>query len=192
MMCPHKNALGILMALLLVPLAAAGQEFSADTVAFDPAGKPLNGKLYVGHGKVRADSPDGTLMLMDLGAKTARVYDPRYKVYMERPARTTSLILATNDPCQKDPNRKSAMDTGCRVVGQETVNGRATNKIELTMKSGGETGTLHMWLDPKLHIFVRYEMNGKIVSELRNIHEGPQPASLFEPPAGYRNGMLGR
>ena len=180
------------LVLLLFPLAMAAQEFSAETVAFDPAGKPLSGKLYVGHGKVRADSAEGTIMLMDLGAKTARIYDPRYKVYLERPDRTTSLLLVANDPCQKDPDRKSAVDATCRVVGQETVNGRSTNKTELTMTIGGQTQTMHVWFDPKLHILVRYEMNGKIISELRNIQEGPQPASLFEPPTGYRNGLPGR
>ena len=180
------------LVLLLFPVAMAAQEFSAETLAFDPAGKPLSGMLYVGHGKVRVDSPEGTIVLMDLGAKTARVYDPRYKVYLERPDRMTSLMLAANDPCQKESDRKSAMDATCRVVGQETVNGRTTNKTEVTMTSGGQTQTLHLWFDPKLHILVRYAMNGKIMSELRNIQEGPQPASLFEPPAGYRNGLPGR
>jgi hypothetical protein len=191
MMRRNKISLSSLV-LLLFPVALIAQEFSAETVAFDPAGKPLSGKLYVGHGKVRADSSEGTIMLMDLGAKTARVYDPRYKVYLERPDRMTSLMLSANDPCQKDPDRKSAVESTCRVVGQETVNGRTTNKTEVTMTSGGQTQTLHIWFDPKLHILVRYEMNGKIMSELRNIQEGPQPASLFEPPAGYRNGLPGR
>ena len=46
------------------------------------------------------------------------------------------------------------------------------------------------WLDPKLRFPVKWQ--GKDGSgEMRNIQEGPQPASLFEVPAGYTKMDMG-
>ncbi len=75
----------------------------------------------------------------------------------------------------------------CHKVGNETVNGRNTVKYETTNASGD---VKHFWLDPKLRFPVKWDgkNNG---GELRNIQEGPQPASLFEIPAGFTKMDMG-
>ena len=75
----------------------------------------------------------------------------------------------------------------CHKVGSETVNGRNTVKYEGTNASG-ETSSV--WLDSKLRFPVKWQgkNNG---GEMRNIQEGPQPASLFEIPAGYTKMDMG-
>jgi hypothetical protein len=69
----------------------------------------------------------------------------------------------------------------CHKVGNESVNGRSTVEYEGTNAKGD---TSHFWIDPKLRFPVKWQ--GKSTSgELRDIQEGPQPANLFEIPAGY-------
>ena len=41
------------------------------------------------------------------------------------------------------------------------------------------------WYDAELELAVREEFPGGYVSELKNIHVGPQPDNLFVVPAGY-------
>jgi hypothetical protein len=41
-----------------------------------------------------------------------------------------------------------------------------------------------MWIDVKLHFPVKWQ-NAVASGELRNIHEGMQPAELFQIPSGY-------
>jgi hypothetical protein len=76
----------------------------------------------------------------------------------------------------------------CRKVGNDVVNGRAAIKYE-GVSSDGKTGTV--WIDPKLRYMVKWQ-SADSVMELRNIQEGSQPASLFEPPAGYRKFEAGQ
>ena len=75
----------------------------------------------------------------------------------------------------------------CHKVGNETVNGRSTIKYEGT-NAKGEPGSA--WFDSKLRFPVKWEgKNGS--GEMQNIKEGPQPASLFEIPAGYTKMDMG-
>jgi hypothetical protein len=80
----------------------------------------------------------------------------------------------------------------CHKVGHETVNGRETIKYEGT-NSKGETSTV--WLDSKVRFPVKWQGKND-GGELRNIQEGPQPASLFDPPSDYKkmdmSGMMQR
>lgn len=74
-----------------------------------------------------------------------------------------------------------------RLVGEEQVNGRETEKWELIQQTAqGQTYRTVQWYDPVLEMTVREEMPGGYRRELRNIRIGPQPASLFELPEGYR------
>ena len=75
----------------------------------------------------------------------------------------------------------------CHKVGSETVNGRSTVKYEGT-NAKGEAGAA--WFDSKLRFPVKWDgKNGG--GEMQNIQEGPQPASLFDIPAGYTKMDMG-
>jgi hypothetical protein len=67
----------------------------------------------------------------------------------------------------------------CKKVGYELVDGRRTIKYELT--AGRDI--LSMWVDTRLHTLAKRK-NNWTDTELRNVHEGQQPSSLFEIPAG--------
>lgn len=73
-----------------------------------------------------------------------------------------------------------------RMVGKEVVNGRNTEKWELTSHSAnGQSQTSLQWYDPKLNMNVREEQPGGFTRNLTNIRVGKQPDSLFSVPAGY-------
>ncbi len=84
-----------------------------------------------------------------------------------------------------------------RLMGKETLNGRATEKWEITQtrkqmqprhsgqQQSPQTTRSVQWYDPQLDLAIREEYPGGYVRELTKIQVGPQPASLFELPPGY-------
>jgi hypothetical protein len=85
-----------------------------------------------------------------------------------------------NDACGEWRKVARTRSGKCSKIGGETIEGRDTVKYANVSK--GET--TYVWLDTKLHFPVKWR--GPVSSsELRNIHEAPQPAELFEIPAGY-------
>lgn len=76
--------------------------------------------------------------------------------------------------------------TEMRMLSMETVNGRQTEKWEMTASNpNGQTLRSLQWYDPKLKIAIREEMPGGYTRELKNITVGAQASDLFEIPAGY-------
>lgn len=76
--------------------------------------------------------------------------------------------------------------TEMRLTGKEKVNGRDTEKWEMTATNPqGKTMRSLQWYDPELKIAIREEMPGGYVRELKNISVASQPDTLFEIPAGY-------
>ena len=180
-----------------MPTAFAQQpvrEFSADTVSHDPAGNPLPGKIYRGTSMVRMDDlspgggPDsGTFGIVDLAQNIRYAVSPGRKLIMVSHLRDTGIsefLLPVGDLCAS--LGASASDGTCKNLGPDPVNGRQTVKWQITI--GGQTVTV--WVDPQLRAFIKVVLGGG-TSELRNIHEGPQPAKLFEIPASYRRMDLG-
>lgn len=74
-----------------------------------------------------------------------------------------------------------------RLVGRETLNGRNTEKWEMTAtRPGGQSNVTYQWFDPELKVNIREERPGGFVSEFRDIKIGKQPANLFTVPADYK------
>ena len=90
---------------------------------------------------------------------------------------------------------RGSADTFCVVlfvvhakIGSDTVNGRSTVKYEGVSNKGEKA---HIWVDTKLHCVIKADQATGGGIELRNIQEGPQPASLFEIPSGYTKFDMG-
>lgn len=181
--------------LLLAGVAAAQTEFSAEIV--DTQKGNLNAKIYFAKDKVRVEPTQeyprsgGEAFIINLATQTSIVLMDQQRKYREMPSqmaqqqqRAGYTLFSTGDAetaCSdwsKNVNNKGGT---CDKVGSDTVNGRSTVKYETT-SANGDTG--YFWIDPKLDFPVKWQgKNG--IWELRNIQEGPQPASLFEVPAGY-------
>nr|CRH06959.1 conserved exported protein of unknown function [Candidatus Magnetococcus massalia] len=66
------------------------------------------------------------------------------------------------------------------------LNGRKTEKWQITQSYRGKSKSSLQWVDAKLRLPVKVENNGKVSAELTNLKEGPQPAKLFTLPKGYK------
>ncbi len=77
--------------------------------------------------------------------------------------------------------------TEMRLLGQESLGGRATERWEITTtRSDEESMTSTQWYDPQLNIAIREELPGGYFRELRNIRVGAQSPQLFTVPDGYQ------
>jgi hypothetical protein len=237
-----RSRLGLgLAAALLAPLAAAGPQFSADTLQRGPDDQTMKGKLVIGDGRMRTEmSHQGQEMvrITDEGRGIEWILFPERKSYMESrlPARGGAPAEPTaDDPCAGMPGLtcskvgdetihgrdvavweivvtqqgkpmkgtqwidkergpafmlRQELPGGEKMarslVGEETVNGRQTEKWKIEMtRPDGQTVSTFEWYDPELGMAVKQEFPGGMVSELTNIRVGPQPDQLFGIPAGY-------
>jgi hypothetical protein len=182
---------------LLTTMALAQTEFSADII-----GKSNNAdKMYFGKDKIRFESANSQsrgagAFIMDLNTGKSLVLMNEQHMYMEMPGeamenRGMFRFFQSGDVENACADwLKLAANKGgtCHKVGSDTVNGRKTVKYEGT-NAKGEHSTV--WLDSKLRFPVKWEGKDGTGGELQNIKEGPQPASLFEPPAGFTKMDMG-
>ena len=78
-----------------------------------------------------------------------------------------------------------------RFVATEKIDGRQTEKWQNLLYTGGEDSVETLqWYDPELNIAIRQQMPDGFVRELRNIHTGSQPESLFAVPPDYVRDVL--
>jgi len=183
-------------------IAIAQTEFSADVVTTKQSGSSVEMKLYLGKDKMRIESMDKArenqgVGILNLSTQTMIVLMKQQQKYMEMPAaQSPGQRLMYNFFQSGDVEnacsdwQKIVRNQGgtCHKVGHETVNGRNTVKYEGT-NSKGESG--YFWLDPQLRFPVKWQQKDTTGGELRNIQEGPQPASLFQVPAGYTKFDMG-
>jgi hypothetical protein len=95
------------------------------------------------------------------------------------------LDLERHMPVRQDFPDGSSMEM--RMIGRETLNGRNTEKWEMTMtRPGGQKYVVYQWYDPGLKMNIREERPGGFVSEFHNIKIGKQPSDLFTVPADYK------
>lgn len=137
-----------------------------------PQGNPFGGNLS---------------MIIDGASHTGYMLMPQAQMYMEIHAegstdvqgmRNLESLSRGGDLCQGNPG------STCKKIGSETVNGRSCDRWEMTDKNGHKTTA---WIDQKLYAMVRLQEYDGTVTDLTNIKEGTQNASLFVVPAGYRS-----
>ena len=94
------------------------------------------------------------------------------------------------DEERKIPLRQTMPDGSTmemQLVGREMLNGRPTEKWEMTARHpGGQSQVSYQWYDPFIKMNIREEQAGGFIREFQNITIGKQAASLFTIPAGYK------
>jgi hypothetical protein len=171
--------------------AACAQDFAAEIDEFVSAGQaPHVTQVYAGHGMRRIESSwDGNITLVDLNKETVSIFNNRHPGVIQVPLKNlgdaTKALLAGVNPCNVTYVSGHMGSSTCKKVGEEEVNGRSAEKYEISMTMGSMTTTWHDWIDVSLRIPVKNELNGKTGLEVRNLRETPQPANLFELPAGH-------
>lgn len=193
-----------ILLLSLCSLAGAGraQEFSAQMATFtaEAQATPNLSVIYVGKDRMRIDPQQGGMgsrtgvSIINLATRITDVLIPERRMYMELapgrgPQRTLPLFRSAdlNHACSDWEKLTPKPEGSCRSRGHETVHDRDALKYEETF-AGGENNVI--WIDAKLHFVVKWESKDG-GGELRDIQEGPQPASLLAIPADYQKLELG-
>ena len=191
-------ALVVLSASAVAQSWAGIPQFSADMKMSGRGSENMGGKIFFGGQKTRFEMSAGghdVIMISDAAKKVSYMVMPQQHMYMEMsagagpmrgrgPRMPDAKPLDPSNPCSAEP------DMSCKKVGSETVNGRSCDKWEFTSKSDPSKNHT-AWIDQKLHFPIKNVGAAGDVWELQNVAEGPQPASLFEVPAGYQKMDMG-
>jgi len=184
------------VAIASTAVAQIPQPFSADMSTTSANGDVnMKGKFYFSPPKLRMDMAESGERRGPMGGKMSMIVDGDTKMaymlmveqqmYMEFPADSRSPMVQRmpkmsdfkSDPCAGREN------VTCKKVGTETVNGRACDKWEAKNKNGEKE---IFWIDQKLHFPIKSQAANGMTTEFTNIKEGPQDASVFKVPSGYR------
>jgi hypothetical protein len=187
--------LGMVAGIALFPHSAAAQQFSAEIVKVDAQGEPLGkpGKLYVADGKVRIETPDlpDGFFLVDADRGTAYFVRPARREFMEarRSSRLPEIFVPVDpgEPCRAwrvaAERAGAAADWSCRAVAADGAPGREL--ATFAVSAPGSQGDRRS-VDPALRFPVKVASADGTAIELRDLRPAPQPADLFQIPAGYR------
>ena len=171
-------AVPALFIFLSLPSARASDasEFSADMVS-RAEGKTMQMKMYLSEGKVRMETPEAvTIARPDLGVSWVLMSSE--KMYLEQPM----------DPTMAEKTSKTLPGEFERTsMGEETVDGEATEKFKVSFKNSEGEGSIYQWIRKTDGLPARVEaLDGSWSVDYKNIQTGPQAASLFEVPEGYQ------
>jgi len=152
------------------------EDFSADMISTTKDGI-FKGKIFVSKDKIRMENPQSiTITRMD--RKIVWILMPRDKKYMEQPF-DPSKVVATSEKISGEIERK--------LIGQEIIDGRMTNKYQVVYNQNGKRVTIFQWFAAGLNIPVKTVAgDNSWTMEYKNIKTGKQSDSLFEVPAGYQ------
>lgn len=175
--------------LLLFPLAIAcfaakPTDYSTDIVVLDGGQVVQRMKLYVSGQRSRMEGmtagPLGRMVAItrqDRGVSWTLF--PERRQYSETP-------LTGHQPGKIDLANFDLIATRKEVLGRETVLGLPCTKFRATVGKlpNGQPLVATAWVSDSLQLPLRLETMG-IIQENRNLTLGPQPAHLFEIPAGF-------
>jgi hypothetical protein len=182
-MRPPTRFAVVLVVLAVAPLSAQqAPQFRADVVQTgDP---PFTGTIYFGASRMRVEGvSDGepVTLIMDPSAGTITMVMPADRMYVTMDAGAAPFSapgarsMDPANPCS------SGEVTACENLGAESVNGYQTRKWAYTRDGERET----VWIAPELRFPVRVLDASGNQTDFTNVAMGPQPAALFEPPAGF-------
>ncbi len=151
-------------------------DFSADMIT--KSGRiTFSGKVYVSGEKMRTEM-QGATSITRPDKKVAWVLLPEQMMYMEQPLDPRNLVATTDKP-QGEVERTR--------VGQEMVDGKVCQKFKVVYTYQGRKDAVYQWICAGMKMPVKTaSLDGAWSMEFRNLQYGPQQASLFEVPAGYK------
>lgn len=165
-------------ALLVLGLKAfaaqPAERFSADQV-MSVQGRQLKGRIFVDGGNMRSETAieGGPEMVSIVNAEQQVVWILMPgNMYLEN-------AVAQDD----DVSRKAWTDADSReLLGSETINGQVCDKFRI---KGAQDLYFYANQETGLPVLMT-SADGKVRIEWSNAKEGPQPAALFQLPAGYQ------
>jgi hypothetical protein len=208
---PRKIAIISSLLLFAVSTRAQKVEFSADVQVSDGTGQTQTLKLFVGDKRARFDrvnqgndAKEIGSILIDFQNQFIFLLIPQSKLYLQIEGSAGTAFYTGGWMFRPDPPKypcnawvseadRRGISLRCTSAGQETIDGRPTQKWDAATTDGGH-GSL--WYDPDLNFIVKVMRLSKsgVQSgyELQNAKQGTQPPALFEIPTGYRKFTLNR
>ena len=200
-----------LVLLSTISTRAQKVEFSADMQVSDGSGQTQILKLFVGNKRARFDrlkqGNDGNgigSILIDFQNQFIFLLIPQSKLYLQIEGSAGTAFYSggwmfrpdtPKYPCNawvREGDRRG-ISLRCKDGGQDTVDGRSTQKWDATTPEAGH-GSL--WYDPELNFVskvLRISKSGvQSGYTIQNAKLGTQPPDLFEIPDGYRKFTLNR
>jgi hypothetical protein len=175
---------------------ALAQQFSADLVSSRNGAAVSVGKLRALNNKVRIETsefPDG-YFVSDGSNRVSQFARPSVRIVMD--ARQSSWLVQMfvpvdpDDPCRQwriMAEVAGAEDRNgqwrCERAGQEKLDGRDATRYRIILSADRE---MLVWIDPELKFPLKIQRDDGTTAAVENILEAPQPALLFEIPAGFR------
>lgn len=175
-----------LVSLVIAGPAAASGWISPDaaysaTRTLRAGGMEMAGPLHYDDGKERFEvSMEGSRQIM------IRRED-RQRFYMVMPEMGMAMEMAI-DGAEGMPSARDYADQQPESLGRETLDGEAVTKYRVEAGEGGERYTMFVWVTDD-GIPLRMEgasAEGSFEMVLSDLERGPQPAELFELPAGIQ------
>ncbi len=178
------SVIGFVLVSAFLVTAGFALEFSSDLVTTSQ-GQVHTSRIYMKDKKLRTESemqPGYTIMRGDRNVMWMVM--PDQKTYMEMKY-DPSKAPKTGERLEGEVSRK--------LIGSERIDGRSTQKYEITYTERGKTDRMHQWVAADINFPVKMAaVDGSWITEYKNISMGPQPDPLFEVPAGYKKvGMPG-
>jgi hypothetical protein len=155
-------------------------------------GSTASGTVYFGGAKVRTELSKGgqdIVVLADPMAKSQYVLMPTQNVYMQMAIGQGPVnipITGSSDPT--NPCSAASGNTDCVKGPTEAVNGHNAVRWDYTSAEGVRT---RAWVSTTLRFPVKTEDDNGSSMEFSNIAPGPQAASLFSIPPGYKKMDVG-
>lgn len=180
MMRPCFSLSALLAVVALPAQAAPPKDLSADMVVLSDGRTMETSKIYVSGARSRMESSmmGGFTSIVRRDRGVVWMLYPARKQYTERPL---DAKIAAQDPASEPPGLISK-----EKIGVDTVGGHPCTVYRMKVAApGGRQLTTTACVSESLGLSLRSEVAG-IVSELRNIRLGSQPANLFEIPSGFQ------
>ncbi len=190
----NKTVLTLLVAALFISgslfshtAMVHAEEFSADIVTDMHTGS-VNGKIYFKNTQLNRSDMMGMINIVK--------YPDVYQLFTGTKKYHVSNVteLETDDPMAGITDFKAwATENDLKKTGTESLEGFDCDIYEGTIEvdeETGETAPMKIWLSRKLQYPLKTETLmpapvGSVVSVVKNIETGKQPAHLFEIPEGY-------
>jgi len=189
----NKTVLTLIVAALFIsgsffrPDMVHAEEFSADIVTDMHTGS-VNGKIYFKNTQLNRSDMMGMINIVK--------YPDVYQLFTGTKKYHVSNVteLETDDPMAGITDFTAwATENDLKKTGTESIEGFDCDIYEGTIEvdeETGETAPMKIWLSRKLQYPLKTETLmpapvGSVVSVVKNIKTGKQPARLFEIPEGY-------
>jgi hypothetical protein len=171
-----RSTIFVIMLSVFLGSLAWAQEFSADIISTTAAGT-YSGKIFVAKDKVRTEMA-GAVTITRMDKNVIWILMSEKNMYLEQPLNPSSAP-AVAETVHGEIERT--------LLGEETIDGKKTNKYKVTYNAGGKEQSIFQWIDVSSKIPLKaVAEDGSWSFEYKNLTLGVQPESLFEIPAGYK------